>query len=200
MPKLLLTFPDGSGDAAAHDLTASVVTVGRSEGSTIRIEDPSVSSHHARLTPSSYGGDYQLRDLGSTNGTRVNGKLVKEVLILRSGDRVRFGKVEAMYANAAGTEALPTGEDAGTAVVTATPEGVARAVGAVARHSRRPASFAPGASSPLQGRRGRQREPRAGAAPVDRVLLTLAGLAFLGFLVALFFVYRFQPPPVGLPT
>ena len=42
------------------------------------------------------GERYQLVDLNSTNGTRVNGETMTEVF-LKVGDRVRFGKVEARY-------------------------------------------------------------------------------------------------------
>ncbi len=92
MAKLVISFPPGSD--TSHDLPEEQVTIGRVEDNTIQIEDASVSSHHAELTPEMDG--YHLRDLGSTNGTRVNGKNVSEAVI-KNGDHVRFGQIEAVF-------------------------------------------------------------------------------------------------------
>ena len=94
MPKLLVTLPD-DGVEVACDLDAAVVTVGRLDENTLPIDDPSVSSHHAQLTLQGSGA-YLLRDLGSTNGTRVNGLRITEAT-LHPGDQVRFGRVEAVF-------------------------------------------------------------------------------------------------------
>ncbi len=54
------------------------------------------------------GETYHLKDLGSTNGTRVNGQTISEAQ-LRVGDRLRFGKVEARFESdvSGGTQPLP---------------------------------------------------------------------------------------------
>src|SRR5438128_3518072 len=95
MPKLTVSLPDGS--EAAHDLTLDLITIGRVEDNTIEIADISVSSRHAQLTKDD--GDYVLRDLGSTNGTRVNGHEAPEGedVKLGDGDLVIFGKVTVLY-------------------------------------------------------------------------------------------------------
>ena len=75
----------------------------------IQIDDPSVSSHHAELRAS--GDEWHVRDLQSTNGTRVNGVSINETR-LRAGDRVRFGRAEACYEcdPAAAAQPLPEAE------------------------------------------------------------------------------------------
>jgi pSer/pThr/pTyr-binding forkhead associated (FHA) protein len=95
MPKLQITLPDGT--QLDHELTEETVTVGRAPDNTLTVDDASVSSHHARLAPS--GGGYTLTDLGSTNGTRINGAQLKadDPQALNPGDKVRFGKVDALY-------------------------------------------------------------------------------------------------------
>ncbi len=96
MPKLQINLPDGS--TIDHELTDEVVTIGRIADNTLHIEDGSVSSRHAVLTVAD-GGDYTLQDLGSTNGTRLNGKAIKEGEHhkLQNADKLRFGSVEAFY-------------------------------------------------------------------------------------------------------
>lgn len=118
MPKLLVTLPD-SGEVR-HDLTEPVITLGRLDENALPIDDPSVSSRHAHLVVQD-SGNYQLCDLNSTNGTRVNGERVTEAT-LRPGDRVRFGKVEAVYesdipATDAGVPAARPGSQIGRAHV-----------------------------------------------------------------------------------
>lgn len=62
--------------------------VGRDLECDIVLSDPTVSRRHVRLVFSD--GTWSLRDLGSTNGTSVNGSLVKRCQ-LRPGDRLRLG-------------------------------------------------------------------------------------------------------------
>jgi pSer/pThr/pTyr-binding forkhead associated (FHA) protein len=67
-------------------------TIGRDARSDLAIEDMTVSRIHARLglTP----GGWVLKDLSSTNGTRVNGWRLRGQVAVRAGDVVRFGDVE----------------------------------------------------------------------------------------------------------
>jgi hypothetical protein len=75
-----LFFPPGSGTS---------FTIGRTRDCDLRIADMSVSRLHAQLNR---GGDgWLLSDLGSHNGTRVNGWLVREPVPVRAGDLVQFG-------------------------------------------------------------------------------------------------------------
>ena len=64
--------------------------VGRVEGNAIVIADSSISRKHARIRVSAQ--QVRVEDLGSSNGTRVNGETIKNHL-LEPGDEVQFGKV-----------------------------------------------------------------------------------------------------------
>ncbi|WP_072373829.1 FHA domain-containing protein [Thermophilibacter mediterraneus] len=65
------------------------VVVGRSPSSDIVIDEPYVSSSHARFTLQ--GPALVLEDLGSTNGTMVNGHLIDQPVTLREDDEVQVG-------------------------------------------------------------------------------------------------------------
>lgn len=91
MRRLTITSEAGR---VPYELTDALVTIGRAAENTIVLADPSVSSRHAQLQRA--GDDYQLVDLDSTNGTRVNGESIRSVL-LQPGDRIRFGKLEACF-------------------------------------------------------------------------------------------------------
>jgi len=86
------------------------ITIGRGADNTIVVNDPSISTHHAQLLLE--GNTYRLKDLDSTNGTRVNGKPVTET-VLRFDDRIRFGAAEARYesSEASGSKPLPKPEE-----------------------------------------------------------------------------------------
>lgn len=77
----------------------SVLTIGRARDNGLVLDDPLVSRHHARLQ--ARRGTLVLTDLGSTNGTRVNGAPIREV-VLGEGDRIELGGtvlvVEALLA------------------------------------------------------------------------------------------------------
>ena len=71
--------------------------IGRDEDVSVRIDAPSVSRHHARLTVLS-GGPATLQDLASKNGTWVAGRrLARDAAPLRDGDVLRLGKVELVF-------------------------------------------------------------------------------------------------------
>ena len=91
MPKLSVFLENSR---ATHELTEERITIGRGADNMLQIDDPSVSGRHAQLLL--IDERYQLKDLGSTNGTRVNSELVNDTF-LRVGDRIRFGKVEARF-------------------------------------------------------------------------------------------------------
>ncbi len=65
------------------------VVVGRSPSSDIVIDEPYVSATHARFTLQ--GPALVLEDLGSTNGTLVNGHPIAQAVTLRDGDDVQVG-------------------------------------------------------------------------------------------------------------
>lgn len=92
MPKLTVTLPDGQ--QIPRDLSDDKITIGRADDNRIQIEDTSLSSHHAELI--SAGDGYRLKDLDSTNGTKVNEKPITETA-LTNDDVVTFGQIECIY-------------------------------------------------------------------------------------------------------
>lgn len=71
-----------------------VVTVGRLPESTLSLVDPNVSRRHAEIRPR--GPGYVVVDLGSTNGTKVNGSRVTE-RTLADGDVITFGSTDVRF-------------------------------------------------------------------------------------------------------
>ncbi len=71
-----------------------VLTLGRGDTTEVSVPFEGVSRQHAEITVK--GGTASLRDLGSTNGTAVNGAEVSEVM-LEPGDRIQLGSVEFEY-------------------------------------------------------------------------------------------------------
>jgi len=92
MPKLHIL--SGALEGKTYDLVEERITIGRAMDNMIRLEDGTVSHHHAMLVLD--GADYKLRDLNSTNGTRVNGMRIVETR-LTHGDQLRLGSVEMRY-------------------------------------------------------------------------------------------------------
>jgi hypothetical protein len=64
-------------------------TIGRSRECEIVVDDANVSRKHAELSPR--GGAWVLSDLGSTNGTRLNGRRIERPEPLEPGDRIEVG-------------------------------------------------------------------------------------------------------------
>lgn len=77
----------------------TVFSIGRSPDCDLAIADITVSWHHAELRRS--GEDWVLVDLGSTNGTRVNGWRADSGFTVRAGDSVSFGRAAFRLANRA---------------------------------------------------------------------------------------------------
>jgi hypothetical protein len=71
-------------------------TVGRHPNSAIRIDDHYISAHHAQLVRQVDG--WWVTDLGTTNGTFVNGVRVTAPTLINVGDVIRFGRVRASFA------------------------------------------------------------------------------------------------------
>ncbi len=65
------------------------VTVGRSRQCDVTLDDPNVSRTHAEIRPR--GGSWVLTDLGSTNGSRLNGRRLEGPEVLKPGDQIELG-------------------------------------------------------------------------------------------------------------
>jgi len=82
MPKIHLTTTDGS--TVDFELTSERTTVGRAEGNDFVVPDGSVSSRHGEIVLKG-DGSIEIVDLGSTNGTIVNGERVESADIAPGG-------------------------------------------------------------------------------------------------------------------
>lgn len=103
-----------------YELTKDVVTLGRDITNDIVINDPEVSRHHCRLTRTSSG--YTMEDLGSTNGTFVNGQRLSAARLLSNGDMVGLGETVTMAFEGA---FIPAGLGVDQTVLGAQPPGAA---------------------------------------------------------------------------
>lgn len=86
-PNLLL-------DGQSYAILRSPTRVGRLPDNDIVLNDKRVSRHHAEFRQQ--GSRWTMRDSGSTNGTAVNGKIVKEA-VLKPGDRISLGGLEVTW-------------------------------------------------------------------------------------------------------
>jgi hypothetical protein len=87
-PKLRVANAAGLRAGSAYDLSEGA-TLGRGESADIRLEDTFASSAHARLVAE--GDVIVLEDLGSTNGTYLNGEPLRGPQPLHPVDRIRIG-------------------------------------------------------------------------------------------------------------
>lgn len=167
MAKLVISW--GDEPARTHELIEERITIGRAPENAIYLEHPSVSGRHAELQL--VGESYHLKDLDSTNGTRVNGEAITAIP-LRAGDQVRFGKVEACFECEVPGQAQPLPE---LAEIGARP----------AQASARPEDFAN--ASPFPSRK-QERDPARTA------ILAAASVALLAFLGSMISVFLMRAP------
>jgi FHA domain len=93
-PRIEVVAAMGHQPGTAFDV-GSGATMGRSDSAEIRVDDPFASSAHARIFPR---GDFMyLEDMGSTNGTYLNGRQVKTAERLKVADVIRIGDSEYRY-------------------------------------------------------------------------------------------------------
>lgn len=159
---------------------SGTMTVGRVAGVDLQIDDDSVSRRHAELVIE--GREVVVRDLGSANGTTVNGAPISEDTILAAGDIIQFGVVEVMF------------ETGGSSAPRAP----------IARRNGAAASAPPARSS--RGPRGRPDEsidfePEPSAPPMDpgRKRLLIIGGSIVGLLFVAVLVKGLTTPPPPPP-
>lgn len=85
-----LELPDGQ----RVGLGVQTTTIGRVPESTIVLTDPNASRHHAEIALD--GDSFELVDLGSTNGSKVNGEVISRQL-LADGDELTFGTIRLRF-------------------------------------------------------------------------------------------------------
>jgi hypothetical protein len=93
-PRLEVVAAKGRDPGQAFAVHAGA-RLGRSEACEVRIDDSFASASHARIYPS--GHAVFIEDLGSTNGTFVNGRQITRPLQLEVDDTVRIGDTELRY-------------------------------------------------------------------------------------------------------
>lgn len=103
----------GKYQGKAIPLTTKRFLVGREQDCQLRPNSELVSRHHCVFIIDDY--TVRLRDLGSTNGTRVNGDLVRGEIVLNPGDRVTIGRLEVELVVRTGVpaKAVPAAASAG---------------------------------------------------------------------------------------
>jgi len=71
-------------------------TMGRSRQCEVMVDDPNVSRQHAEIRPR--GGSWVVTDLGSTNGSRLNGRRLEQPTVLKPGDEIELGTTTLTFA------------------------------------------------------------------------------------------------------
>lgn len=161
MAKLQIFLSDGT--LVFHELADGKTTVGRVADNDLQINDGSVSSRHAEIE---FEADaFHLHDLGSTNGTFVNGEPVTDA-VLRHGDEVRFGMVETVFHGEEEVPDQPLPKSKSSAAE-------------VAQLSTRPPEFV--SSSPIP-KNQKKKDPLAGT------LWALAGIGVLALAAAVWMI------------
>jgi len=91
-PKLVILSEVKRG--TSFDLKKKIYTCGRNDDSDIVLNDTSISTNHCEFMKSD--DNYIVRDLGSTNGTKVNNLLIKEY-VLKDNDIIQIGSIELLF-------------------------------------------------------------------------------------------------------
>ncbi len=103
---LKLIIEDDEGRKTVVPFVRDEITIGRQEGNTIRLTERNVSRHHARLVRQN--GHILIEDLGSYNGTRINGEKIEAPSEIQDGDLVQIGDYDlALQSEAAAGASAP---------------------------------------------------------------------------------------------
>ncbi len=114
--KFKIVIQKGPSPGSVIELNDDEISMGRDKSNSLHIDDRALSRNHARMVRTSSG--YTLQDLGSTNGTYVNGTVVSGLCPLKDGDTISIGEsVELVYHKEAGA-----GGEASSTVVMHAPE------------------------------------------------------------------------------
>jgi pSer/pThr/pTyr-binding forkhead associated (FHA) protein len=167
MAKLLIQMPDGQ--EITHDLPEDITTIGRRPDNSLQIEDASVSSHHAEIFFENNA--FFVKDLGSTNGTYLNGGQIKKAP-LNHDDELRFGSIVTQFKSL---------NDSGEVVVE---DGEAESF--IAETSRRPENFSCSSPLPLASDKS---DPRA-----MTYLLAAAAIGLVSIGGAVYMILQIQAP------
>lgn len=115
---LKLIIEDDEGRKTVVPFVREEITIGRQEGNTIRLTERNVSRRHARLMR--LNGHVVVEDLGSSNGTRINGERISGQSQVKDGDLIQIGDYDLALQSDTSAQAtlppksrmMPTAEDA----------------------------------------------------------------------------------------
>ena len=141
----------GPNPGTVFELTKEVSLIGRDVTNDVVVGDAEVSRQHSRLTRTP--GGYVLEDLGSTNGTFVNGERLVAPRVMNPGDLVALGETVSLTFDATSPEAAAT-----VAQPAATADPAKKAPGAAAQ----PAAQAKPASPPISAEEASPPEKKGG--------------------------------------
>lgn len=102
--KAILVARQGAQAGMSFPLTSNVMTLGREEGANIVLHDPESSRNHAKI--GWQGGQFVIEDMGSTNGTFVNGIQITSPQVLAAGDSIGIGQTALVF-QIANTNSFP---------------------------------------------------------------------------------------------
>lgn len=94
LPRHVAMLIDVKNADRRHDLQEAT-DVGRAQTNTVILGDATVSRKHARIRLEE--DDFVLYDLGSANGTFLNGTRINQPIVIKDGDTIRFGEVEFTF-------------------------------------------------------------------------------------------------------
>jgi phosphoserine phosphatase RsbU/P len=102
------------GEAIGFKLADEVTVLGRAPECQIQLDSNMVSRRHAQVTRDK--GSYFVEDLGSGNGTFLNGKRIQERTPLKANDRIKLGPMLLRFETSSASRTLSAGEDPTTGV------------------------------------------------------------------------------------
>ena len=104
-----LTIKTGTDSGKVVELTKSELVIGRSAPADLIIVNPEISRRHARLLFQQ--GNYILEDLGSSNGTFINGQRLGDSQVLTDGAEIQLGsEIRLVFSQpAAGVQPVQAG-------------------------------------------------------------------------------------------
>ncbi len=107
MPRFVLLQ---GGEVVPFPVTKEIMLLGRHPDCDIQLESNMLSRKHARL--SKEDGAFYIEDLGSGNGTFVNGKRIEQRIPIANNDRVKLGPLLLRFEGDESTSSAPAGAEA----------------------------------------------------------------------------------------